>query len=341
MEILQRRKFCREFLNGYNEKLHPQIISKVFEIGLLILKRKYKKLLFSKEELDDIIKALSGKNYVEIIPLPPLHKFENLSPQKFNSQQKENYYFNTDNNNDDFFNTKIIRQNKLNDNYLKSPNFATQNSAIYPNWWWNNKEENEIENKKNNINIIYNEENDDFNNMTYNNGIYKDNNNFEYINIDEGNGDEINYQNYPERKDIENNEIRNKNYTIKKLTMNSGKKKKNNKKRNNEEYLYYEKQGNFQYIPKSLKKYKINKRNPFNINAQGEAIQRVKSSKFHCRKNCNNLTNINNNSHIINSINKRIKMHQNINQKKKNLKLGKVPKFRYTYINGRILRIPE
>ena len=55
MELLQRRKFCREFLNGYNEKLHPQIISKVFEIGLLILKKRFNKLLFSKEELDDII----------------------------------------------------------------------------------------------------------------------------------------------------------------------------------------------------------------------------------------------------------------------------------------------
>ena len=65
MELLQRRKFCREFLNGYNEKLHPQIISRVFEIGLLTLKKYFNKLLFSKEELDEIIKSLSGNDYVE------------------------------------------------------------------------------------------------------------------------------------------------------------------------------------------------------------------------------------------------------------------------------------
>ena len=53
MELLQRRKFCREFLNGYNEKLHPQIISKVFEIGLLTLKKNYNKLLFMSVELKE------------------------------------------------------------------------------------------------------------------------------------------------------------------------------------------------------------------------------------------------------------------------------------------------
>ena len=79
MELLQRRKFCREFLNGYNEKLHPQIISRVFEIGLLTLKNTFNKLLFSKEELDEIIKSLSGKDYVDIVPLPPVKKLESLN----------------------------------------------------------------------------------------------------------------------------------------------------------------------------------------------------------------------------------------------------------------------
>ena len=176
MELLQRRKFCREFLNGYNEKLHPQIISKVFEIGLLTLKNKFNKLLFSKEELDEIIKDLSGKEYVEIVPLPPLKKIEKFQnpPQQYPLQkQNQQYNYNLENKDTVPFRIKFLRNRQMYENTLKNPNFTTQNSAIYPNWWWNNKEE-EIQKPKNNINIIYNEE--------YNNG---------YNNYDEPEEEEI------------------------------------------------------------------------------------------------------------------------------------------------------
>ena len=106
MELLQRRKFCREFLNGYNEKLHPQIISRVFEIGLLTLKKYFNKLLFSKEELDEIIKSLSGNDYVEIVPLPPRKKIEKL--QNKNLEEK----INMNNNNINTINKEDEEKNK-------------------------------------------------------------------------------------------------------------------------------------------------------------------------------------------------------------------------------------
>ena len=177
MELLQRRKFCREFLNGYNEKLHPQIISKVFEIGLLTLKKNYNKLLFTKEELDDIIRDLNENKYAEIAPLPSLKQI---------NSQKENYFFNTESNDTDTITTRLVKSHKLYNNTLKNPNFSTQNSAIYPNWWWNNKEEEEEdeERSKNNKNTIFNEDNNDNNE--------NDNNNIEYNNEINGiNGENI------------------------------------------------------------------------------------------------------------------------------------------------------
>ena len=274
MELLQRRKFCREFLNGYNEKLHPQIISKVFEIGLLTLKKKYNKLSFSIEELDDIIKDLSGKKYVEIVPLPPLKKIDKIPipPQRLYSQPKKDYYFNTEsNNNSDILETKIVRKNRLYENTLKNPNFITQNSAIYPNWWWNNKEEDEIEKPKNNIRIIYNEgNNENINNFENNNKVFEENNyNNEFYNSNEITDKEINYNNYPERQEIENDEIVNKNYTMKKLTMNSTITNKNNSYdgySNKEEYIFNGKQKHINNLynskdNKSFKKENSNKKN--------------------------------------------------------------------------------
>ena len=132
MDILQRRKICREFLNGYNEKSHPEIISRIFEIGLLAIKNRYNKINFSKEELDDIINELKGDNYVQIIPLPKYNKSKNMV-------NMEDYYFKTEANNDnENINTNLF------DRSLKNPNFTTQKREIYPYWWWNNKEDYKI-----------------------------------------------------------------------------------------------------------------------------------------------------------------------------------------------------
>ena len=328
MEIFQRRKICREFLNGYNEKLHPLIISKVFEIGLLTLKNKYRKLLFSRDELDEIIIELSGKKYVEIIPLPPRNNIKKLPVpnNKLPLQPKEDSYFHTEGNDSELYTTKIVKNQKLYEKTLKNPNFSTQNSAIYPNWWWNNKEEEDEEEKpKRNINIVYNEDNFDNDN---------NNNNLEYFNQSEANED-VNYQNL--NKENESS----KNYTIKKLTMNSSKSNRNNRYGNIDENFYHEKPkvNNIPFSLKnnSFKSNKLIKKNIQNKNQKREIKKRVNSFKIY---NKNNLSNINNNN-VVESYNKKFKITQNISQGKKNQKITKIPKYKYTYVNGRVLRIPE
>ena len=326
MEILQRRKFCREFLNGYNEKLHPQIISKVFEIGLLTLKSKYNKLLFSPEELDEIIMDLSGKKYVEIVPLPPQNHIKKIPVpnNKIPLKSKEDIYFHTEGNDSELYTTKIVKNQKLYEKTLKNPNFSTQNSAIYPNWWWNNKEEDEEEKPKNNINIVYNEDNLDDEN----------NNNIEYYNQSEINED-FNYQN--QNKENESS----KNYTIKKLTMNSSNSNRNNRYGNFDENIYNEKpkKNNIPFSLKnnSFKSNKLTKKNIPNKNQKREIKPRVNSLKI---SNRNNLSNINSNN-VVESYNKKFKITNNISQGKKNPKISKIPKYKYTYVNGRVLRIQE
>ena len=215
MELLQRRKLCREFLNGYNEKLHPQIISRVFEIGLLTLKNKFNKLLFSKEELDEIIKSLSGKEYVEIVPEQPRNKLEKLIYKDNNIPLSK----------EELERNKIIKNKQMHRNYLENPNFSTQNNEIYPFWWWNNKEEKFDEINKNTINNNINLTNDDIyydNNNIYNN-YYDEENNL-------NNGDEIEFQG----NDLKNVEIGNKikKYSEKKLDNTSIPNKKENFKYN-------------------------------------------------------------------------------------------------------------
>ena len=139
MELLQRRKFCREFLNGYNEKIHPQIISRVFEIGLLTLKNNFNKLLFSKEELDEIIKSLSGKEYVEVVPLPQRKRLEKLENKKYDENLDKcnnNYAINKEQEEKN----KVLKNKHMHRYFLENPNFTTQNNEIYPFWWWNNNE---------------------------------------------------------------------------------------------------------------------------------------------------------------------------------------------------------
>ena len=167
MELLQRRKLCREFLNGYNERQHPQIISRVFEIGLLALKRNFNKLLFSKEELDEIIKSFSGKEYVEIVPLPPRKKLQKLENKDIDDNCNLNKDTCTFSKEEEEEKKKIIKNQQTHKNFLKYPNFTTQNNEIYPFWWWNNKEEDIRDNK---INMTYDQ--------NINNNEYYDNENY-------------------------------------------------------------------------------------------------------------------------------------------------------------------
>ena len=301
MELLQRRKFCREFLNGYNEKLHPQIVSRVFEIGLLTLKNTFNKLLFSKEELDEIIKSLSGKEYVDIVPLPPRKKLEKLPnkelEEKLNSdcnkciQTKE-----------EIERKKILKNQQMHRHFLQNPNFSTQNNEIYPFWWWNNKEENINEMDKNginnNINLtseeIYNE-----NNEYYNNNYIEENN---------GNINDIDDLNVERKNEKMENKMND--YSMKKLNSNT---------------LFQQRREN----PLKARNLKNNKIDNQNLKIQNK--QRVKSSKISQRKNNidnKNIKKINNNKN---------KPSQN----RKNLNLQKIPKFKYLYNNGRIVKVKE
>ena len=246
MEILQRRKFCREFLNQYNEILHPEIISKVFEIGLLILKRHFNKLLFSKEELDEIIKILNDKEYIDLLPLSPFKKIKKLHISSRGDENHKNKQFdlNREINNSDYLNSQLLRDKRIYYNKLKSPNFKTQNRAIYPYWWWNNRDEEELVKPDKNNNSIYEDENDDKNDYyedKYNNNeIYEEyDNNEDYNNINIGNENERQILNENQLFN-NNNEINNKNYTMKKLTMNSAKSNINDIYKNPDNDIYYE-----------------------------------------------------------------------------------------------------
>ena len=259
MELLQRRKFCREFLNGYNEKLHPQIISRVFEIGLLTLKRNFNKLLFSKEELDEIIKSLSGKEYVDIIPLSPrkkLQKLENKTIEDTCNLNKGNCTYNKE----EEEKKKIIKNQQMHKNFLQYPNFTTQNKEIYPFWWWNNKEE-DIKDNKNKINMTYDEN-------IYNNNEYYDNENY-YNNENNNNINEEENIIQEKRNEEMNNNI--KNISMKKLQNQN--QNKNQKQKENKNIIHnYIKNDNFHN--KKIQNIK-SKGNKSNNNIQNQKFKKV------------------------------------------------------------------
>ena len=194
MEKLQRRKFCREFLDKYSENLYPELISKVFEIGLLTLKNSFNKLLFSLEELDNIINDLTEikdtlpyqtlkklpttiRDKGAPLPLPFPKKYSVPTDQEIFGPNQEIDYLPPS--------KKIIKNY---DNTLQNPNFITQNRKIYPNWWWNNKEEHNPDSEDENCPKQY----------------------YEYNNLNENNVNEVYYA--PEENER-------KNYPLKKLTL--------------------------------------------------------------------------------------------------------------------------
>ena len=48
LDLIFRKKNCREFLKVYSEDLYRDIIPNVFEIGVLTLKNSFHKMIFSK-----------------------------------------------------------------------------------------------------------------------------------------------------------------------------------------------------------------------------------------------------------------------------------------------------
>ena len=122
MEILCRRKICKEFLFKYTEEKYPELISKVFEIGLLTLKHSFNKLLFSMEELDAIIKDLSGDYYLTVSPYQNL-KVLALNKSNLSSNNQSKKYFSkslepvTNKNRFNYLNS-VNNINKYDNNYI-------------------------------------------------------------------------------------------------------------------------------------------------------------------------------------------------------------------------------
>ena len=164
MDLIYRRKSCREFLKVYSEELYKDLIPDVFEIGVLNLVNSFNKTLFTKSELKTIIDDLKNKDYFQINDIKTI--------QKLNTNLNNNK-------------TEIKNNNNINNN----------NNNVYPNWWWDNKEEEdfdtEIENFKSKHNFKNRPKSEYFNN--------KINPNSQRFNNPQQNYPQQNYiQNYPQ-----------------------------------------------------------------------------------------------------------------------------------------------
>ena len=108
-----------------------------------------------------------GKEYVEIVPLPPRKKLQKLENKVIDDNCNLNKDTCTFSKEEEEEKKKIIKNQQTHKNFLKHPNFTTQNNEIYPFWWWNNKEEDIRDNK---INMTYDQ--------NINNNEYYDNENY-------------------------------------------------------------------------------------------------------------------------------------------------------------------
>ena len=59
MEFILKKDTCRKFLDNYHEEIYPILLPKIIEIGILTLKLSFDKVLFSPDELNDIIDSLN------------------------------------------------------------------------------------------------------------------------------------------------------------------------------------------------------------------------------------------------------------------------------------------
>ena len=195
---------------------------------------------------------------------------------------------------------KMIKNQHLHRHYLQNPNFTTQNNEIYPFWWWNNKEENIFEKKNNN-----------FINKTYEENNYNDKENYEEeeYNNDNDNNNVMNEEEcqIPEiTNEVVNDKV--KNYSIKKL--------------NNNPQIHQ-----FKPNPQNLVKSNIYKCPQKDIVNK----QRVKSTRISQR----------NNNDINNKKFKKISNNNmmNKNKNRKNFDFRGIPKMKYLYNNGRIIKM--
>ena len=161
MEFILKKKTCRDFLNNYHKEIHPILLPKIIEIGILTLKLSFNKDLFSPDELNDIIISLKQQYNLQ----KGKKSFTNLKNKNFKNLTEEN---SINNNKDIFYNTietsnfydsnyiipetKSFRNKQLYNNRLENPMFNTLNRNVYPNWWWNQIEPDYLNKRKLRIN---------------------------------------------------------------------------------------------------------------------------------------------------------------------------------------------
>ena len=161
MEFILKKKTCRDFLNNYHKEIHPILLPKIIEIGILTLKLSFNKDLFSPDELNDIIISLKQQYNLQ----KGKKSFTNLNNKNFKNLTEEN---SINNNKDIFYNTietsnfydsnyiipetKSFRNKQLYNNRLENPMFNTLNRNVYPNWWWNQIEPDYLNKRKLRIN---------------------------------------------------------------------------------------------------------------------------------------------------------------------------------------------
>ena len=157
MEFILKKKTCRDFLNNYHKEIHPILLPKIIEIGILTLKLSFNKDLFSPDELNDIIISLKQQYNLQ----KGKKSFTNLKNKNFKNLIEEN---SINNNKDIFYNTietsnfydsnyiipetRSFRNKQLYNNRLENPMFNTLNRNVYPNWWWNQIEPDYLNKRK-------------------------------------------------------------------------------------------------------------------------------------------------------------------------------------------------
>jgi hypothetical protein len=188
MEFILKKDTCRKFLNNYHEEIYPILLPKIIEIGILTLKLSFDKVLFSPDELNEIIDSLNKqyslqkKTSNKKLTLKKL-TYNNLTLDKednlFNrttftnsNNITEGNYLNTlDSSNfydSNYFipTTKSYRNEQLYNKRLENPMFNTLNKKIYPFWWWNQSETEYLKYK--NQTISFNKEQNAYKNFNKN-----------------------------------------------------------------------------------------------------------------------------------------------------------------------------
>jgi hypothetical protein len=166
MEFVLKKETCRNFLDNYHEEIYPILLPKIIEIGILTLKLSFDKVLFSPDELNEIIDSLNEQYILQkklSSKKTSLKKLKNkyltlendfsqnernlnrTTLNKLNNKTEANYLKTFDSSNfydTNYFvpQTKSFRNEQLYNKRLENPMFNTLNKKIYPFWWWNQSE---------------------------------------------------------------------------------------------------------------------------------------------------------------------------------------------------------